>query len=100
MQEDDTALSGDFVIAETHHFQKKAGRFAAKGIYRKISTFVYPQLRANPFFGPNIKKLKGYFSELYRYRIGDYRMFYSVDTQRKIVFIADLEHRKSSYRRK
>jgi mRNA interferase RelE/StbE len=59
---------------------------------------VYPVLRENPFFGSNIKKLKGEFSDLYRFRIGNYRLFYKVDTNEKIIFIVDIEHRKNAYK--
>ena len=67
-------------------------------IYEKIRNHVYPQLRANPFFGNNIKKLKGSCSGVYRYRIGDYRLFYVVDGPRVMVFVFDISDRKDSYR--
>jgi len=41
----------------------------------KITDFVYPQLRSNPFFWPNIKRLKGEFEDYYRYRIVNFRLF-------------------------
>lgn len=37
----------------------------------KISDYVYPQLRDDPFFGTNIKKLKEELEGLYRYRAGN-----------------------------
>jgi len=52
----------------------------------------------NPHFGPNIKKLKGSFAGVYRYRIGKFRLFYTVDLGKVIVFILDLEKRKDSYK--
>jgi mRNA interferase RelE/StbE len=64
----------------------------------KIKQDIYPVLRNNPFFGPNIKRLKGELSSIYRYRIGNYRLFYSVDTEKRLVFILDLEQRKDAYR--
>lgn len=57
-------------------------------------------LRENPFFGPNIKRLKGEFADVYRYRIGDYRLFYTVEQSKVTVFILRLDHRKEAYRRR
>ena len=59
---------------------------------------MYPQLRTNPFYGPNIKKLRGEFSGVYRYRIGDFRLSYTIQKQRVVVVVIDLERRKDAYR--
>jgi len=66
--------------------------------YSKIKDIIYPVLRNNPFLGPNIKRLKGELSFIYRYRIGNYRLFYTIDSNKKIVFILDFMHRKDAYR--
>ncbi len=50
----------DFKIAETKNFQKIKKQIDKK-IYGKIVNIAYPQLKANPYFGTNIKKLKGKF---------------------------------------
>jgi len=50
-----------FKIAETDTFSSKVADSKYSKIYKKISDYVYPQLRENPFFGTNIKKLKGEF---------------------------------------
>jgi mRNA interferase RelE/StbE len=55
-------------------------------------------LRNNPFFGPNIKRLKGEFASIFRYRIGNFRIFYTVNQEKKLVFILDISHRKDAYR--
>jgi mRNA interferase RelE/StbE len=55
-------------------------------------------LRNNPFLGPNIKRLKGELSSIYRYRVGDYRLFYTLDQEKKLVFIMDITNRKDAYR--
>ncbi len=47
----------------------------------KLRGYVYPQLRKQPFFGKNIKKLVNYKPQTWRYRIGDYRFFYEIDDQ-------------------
>jgi mRNA interferase RelE/StbE len=87
-----------YIIAETETFQKKIKATEYKALYEKISEYVYPLLRDNPFFGPNIKKLKGKYKGVYRFRIGDYRLLYKIEEKKVIVFIFDIEHRKDVYR--
>ena len=66
-------------------------------IKRKLATYVYPQLKQNPYFGKNIKKLANYTPETWRYRIGAYRFFYTIDESKKIVFMLTVDHRGSAY---
>lgn len=86
-----------YKIAETETFEKKIKKLKYKNLYSKITDYVYPILRANPFFGPNIKKLKGEYKDVYRFRIGNYRLFYKVSEETVIVFIIDIEPRKDAY---
>ena len=65
-------------------------------MYNKILNDVYPIFKKNPFFGINIKKLKGKY--IYRFKIGDYRLFYKVDELEKIVFIINVENRQDAYK--
>ena len=87
-----------FKIAETDSFKKKIKKDEYKRLNKKIEEYIYPLLRRNPFFGPNIKRLKGNYSELYRFRIGDYRLFYTIDNDKIIVFIIDIVNRKDAYK--
>ncbi len=66
-------------------------------IKRKLAIYVYLQLKQNPYFGKNIKKLPNYKPETWRYRIGDYRFFYTIDDPKKIVFMIAADHRSSAY---
>ena len=90
-------MSAEFLIAETESFRKLVQKPHFRSLYPKITDYIYPQLRRNPFFGPNIKKLKGDLARFYRYRIGDHRLFYTVDTDKFMVFIITVKDRKSSY---
>jgi len=74
----------DFKIAETKTFKKIKEKIDTK-LYIKIKNIVYPQLRTNPFYGNNIKKLKGEFDGYYRYRIGNYRLFYLIENEKVLV---------------
>jgi len=67
-------------------------------LYGKLTDYVYPLLRDSPSFGPNRKRLTGEFSDFYRFRAGDYRLFYTIDETERIVFIVALRHRKTAYR--
>ena len=87
-----------YEIAETETFEKKISTQKYKFLYKKIKEYIYSILRENPYFGPNIKKLKGEYKELYRYRIGDYRLFYKISEETVIIFIVDIENRKDAYK--
>nr|WP_315442059.1 type II toxin-antitoxin system mRNA interferase toxin, RelE/StbE family [uncultured Treponema sp.] len=41
---------------------------------------------------------KGNYKGLYRFRIGDYRLFYKISEDTVIVFIVDLGIRKDAYK--
>ena len=88
----------NYKIAETESFEKKIKNQKYRHLYTKIMEYVYPLLRENPFYGNNIKKLKGDYKEVYRFRIGDYRLFYKISEETVIVFIIDIEARKDSYK--
>ena len=87
-----------FRIAETATFEKKIASRKYQSLYGKIKEYVYPILRENPYFGPNIKRLKGEYRDLYRYRIGDYRLFYKISDETVMIFMIDIEHRKDAYK--
>lgn len=90
-----------FKIFETDRFQKNLEEdFRGQGerIKRKLTTYVYPQLRKNPYFGKNIKKLTDYKPETWRYRISNYRFFYTIDDHKKIVFMIAADNRESAYK--
>ena len=86
-----------FKIAETDSFVKNIQKPKYNKLYKKIVEYIYPMLRRNPYFGANIKRLKGYFSDYYRYRIGDYRLFYKIENEKIMIFIVYIKHRKDAY---
>jgi len=89
-------------IFETDTFKDKLNTKNFKGqrekIRNKLKEFVYPQLQDNPFFGNNIKKLKGPHFVKWRYRVGDYRFFYTIDKSRNIVFMVSVAGRGQAYK--
>ncbi|MCD4723034.1 MAG: type II toxin-antitoxin system RelE/ParE family toxin [Desulfobacula sp.] len=87
----------NFQIAESKTFEKVKKKIDSQ-LYTKIKNIVYPQLKSNPYFGTNIKKLKGAFEGYYRYRVGSYRLFYLIENEKILVVIIDLKHRQNAYK--
>ena len=92
-------MSTRYSIAETDTFRKNIRKNTKlQSLYRRIRDLVYPVLRRKPHFGPNIKRLKGDFTDFYRYRVGDYRLFYTIDEAEVVVINVDLRGRQDAYR--
>jgi len=89
-----------YQIFETERFQKDLQHIVMSGHTRlalKLQEFVYPQLREHPHFGSNIKKLKGFKPDTWRYRVGSWRFFYEINEQEQIVSLIAASHRSSAY---
>ena len=91
-----TTQLSKYQIAETKTFLKLKPTIDKK-LYAKIENFVYPQLRENPYYGTNIKKLKGTLEGYYRYRIGNYRLFYLIEDEKLIIAVVYFKHRQQAY---
>jgi len=93
------AHSSEFRVFETNEFKKTLARLGPpQFLPKKLESYIYPQLRQGPYFGPNIRKLQGCTPVTWRYRTGPYRIFYSVDEVERIVFILTIDDRKDAYR--
>jgi len=57
----------------------------------------FEDLESNPFWGQNIKVLKGE-KKRYRYRVGDYRVIYGIDKENSKVIVTLIAPRPSAYR--
>ena len=91
----------EFRIFETDEFLKRLKKLASRDaafLQRKLDSLVYPHLKAEPFWGNNIKKLQGYTPDTWRYRIGKFRVFYIVDQEEQILYILTVDDRKGAYR--
>ena len=90
-----------FRIFETDEFRrslKRIDRRTSERVDATIKKRVYPQLCAQPFAGPSIKKLRDYKPDTWRYRIGDFRLFYTIDASEHTVYILAIENRGSAYK--
>jgi mRNA interferase RelE/StbE len=89
MQKQDKADSSNkYRIFETNEFIKKLDKMTNQDksfIESKLRSYIYPQIKEKPHFGINIKKLKSYNPETWRYRLGKFRLFYIIEENEKIV---------------
>ena len=95
---DGIKLLDKYKIAETETFSKKMNSNKFNHLFNKILNDVYPILRKNPYYGASIKRLKGEYKEIYRFRIGDYRLFYKIDKDEALIFIINIENRQDAYK--
>ncbi|NKC15633.1 MAG: type II toxin-antitoxin system RelE/ParE family toxin [Gammaproteobacteria bacterium] len=87
-------------LFETDEFIKSINKLQKNDktlIRNKLNGYVYPQLRSEPHFGINIKKLRGYSPNTWRYRIGNYRIFYTIDENDHLVMLLIVENRAKAY---
>jgi mRNA interferase RelE/StbE len=90
----------NYQIFETDEFLKRIEKLPARDqtfIERKLLQHIYPQLKEEPHYGNNIKKLIDYKPETWRYRIGKYRLFYLIDEIEKTVYVLSIDFRKDAY---
>lgn len=81
-------------LSNLDHLDSNQKRFAAS----KLKKYIYPQIKEQPYYGTNIKKLKGYTPETWRYRLGQFRLFYGIDEHKRIVNIVAIDYRKDAYK--
>jgi len=91
----------NYRIFETATYQEDIAQISRAGLSRlkeKLREHLYPQLRQEPHFGPNIKRLKNWEPPTWRCRIGAWRFFYEINEKEKIVFMTAADHRSIAYR--
>ena len=89
-----------YKIFETDEFLKNVKKISQREksfIEKKLAQYIYPQLKDEPHYGNNIKKLVDYNPETWRYRIGKYRLFYVIDESNKIIYLLSIDLRKDAY---
>jgi mRNA interferase RelE/StbE len=90
-----------YALFETAEFSKSINRLSGKDaafVAKKLREYIYPQLRQEPHFGTNIKKLRGCVPDTWRYRLGRYRIFYCIVDAEKTIFLLTVDQRKDAYR--
>jgi mRNA interferase RelE/StbE len=92
--------SAEYRIFETSEYRRrldKLGATARAFIEAKLRSTAYPRLRLEPHFGTNIRKLVDHHPETWRYRLGRFRLFYSIDSAARIVYILTVDWRTDAY---
>lgn len=90
-----------YKIFETERFAcdlKLLARSGRAELEEKLHEYVYAQLKKEPHFGLNIKKLRGWTPTTWRYRVGAWRFFYIIDEETRVVNMIAASHRKEAYR--
>ena len=88
-------------VFETRQFLRDLSRLGPtveKRLAAKLREHVYPALRENPHFGPNIKRLRNWEPPAWRYRVGDWRFYYEINERDKVVSLTAADHRREAYR--
>lgn len=89
-------------VFETTNFQREMEKVFSPDqremVRDRLRSRIYPQLRKEPRHGVQIKKLRGYAPETWRYRVGNLRLFYSIDDEKKVVVMTAVRFRKDAYR--
>ena len=101
MRKRNEANLSDFRVFETDEFSKRFKKLSSRDssfLRKKLDSFVYPQIKKEPFWGNNIKKLQGYSPDTWRYRIGKFRLFYIVDQEDRVIYILTVDDRKDAYK--
>ncbi len=90
----------NYRIFSTDEFEKRLLKTTPrekKLIQKKLKNYIYPQLKEEPHYGNNIKKLVDYKPETWRYRLGKFRIFYIIDEDEKVIFLLSIDFRKDAY---
>ena len=90
------ATGNIYKVIYTKHFKKQLAR-TPREIQDAVDSAL-GEIRQNPFHNANIKELKGALKGFYRYRIGGYRLIYSVDRERIMVIAVDIAPRGDVYK--
>lgn len=82
-------------------FSKKAVK-SLRGITPQYQKRIIDKLKVlseNPYENVNVKALKGE-NNLYRLRVADYRVIYTIENNELIILVIDINHRKNIYKNK
>lgn len=91
-----------YELFETDEFLKSVEKLQKRDkalVQTKLREYVYPQIKYEPHFGINIKKLRGYSPSTWRYRIGSYRVFYTIDENDQLILLLVVESRDKAYKK-
>ena len=77
-----------------HPSIKKDLKKIDKSTVEKFFYVINSKLKENPYIG---KKLKGKYTDLWRLKIGSYRIIYQIYNKKLIVLVLSFRHRQNIY---
>ncbi|MDM8565887.1 type II toxin-antitoxin system RelE/ParE family toxin [Candidatus Halobeggiatoa sp. HSG11] len=90
----------NYEIFTTNEFDKKLSKLNKREqqlINKSLIEKLIPQLQQEPHFGTGIKKLINWKPDTWRYRIGGYRIFYTINDNDMEVDLVTIHKRKDAY---
>lgn len=75
---------------------RRAFEQAAAPLQRKLDR-CFDRLRTDPYRGANVKRLRGELAGYYRYRVGNHRVVYRIDSDGNAVIVVIISHRGQVY---
>lgn len=90
----------NFRIFETATFLEDLAEVPAsqhRRIQSKLTDYVYPCLRRSPRNHPQARHLRVFHPETWRWRVGDWRAFYLIDDEERVVSMIAFSLRRDAY---
>lgn len=78
-------------VRQLKKLDKQTQRIIVNWINKNLRGTIDPRIHGKP--------LKGNLSGVWRYRVGDYRLFAEIQNNRLIIFLFDVGHRREVYRK-
>jgi len=85
-----TVEYAESVIKQLRKLYPQTQRIIRNWIGKNLVGTVDPRIHGKP--------LKGDLAGVWRYRIGDYRLFASIEDDRLVIFLFEIGHRREVYR--
>ncbi len=82
-----------YKVLFTSHIQKDLKPLNKK-VLENFFKIINEIISADPFIGT---KLKGRYKDLWKYRIGNYRIIYFINDRKKEILVLRFRHRKEVY---
>ena len=80
----------DSAIKELKKLDKPVGRVIKNWVVKNLVDCVDPRIHGKP--------LKGNLKGVWRYRVGDYRLFADIQDDKLVIFLFEVAHRKEIYK--
>lgn len=83
-------IYSESVIKQLKKLDRQTARFIKNWIELNLINTIDPRVKGKP--------LKGNLKGIWRYRVGDYRIFATIEDDKLVVFLFDIDHRKDIYK--